>query len=64
MLSEVKTYRATCERCGHSWILKNIKVIPKKCPSCGNPYWNKKREREFGHGKRKKIREKFTKAKE
>lgn len=63
MLSEVKikTYKATCERCGHSWILKNKNAIPKKCPFCNNPYWNQKRKREFGHGKRKK--EEFTKAK-
>lgn len=27
-----------CLRCGHNW--KSYVEHPKKCPDCGNPYWN------------------------
>ncbi len=40
---------ATCGRCGHLWELKRTDadgkpLIPKKCPSCKSPYWNKPRK--------------------
>lgn len=29
-----------CERCGYQWIPRN-KTIPKNCPKCKSPYWDK-----------------------
>lgn len=29
-----------CLRCGHSWYPKKP-VLPKVCPKCKSPYWNK-----------------------
>lgn len=34
----------SCTRCHHSWIPRS-KNIPKVCPSCNSPYWNKERRR-------------------
>jgi DNA-directed RNA polymerase subunit RPC12/RpoP len=31
-----------CLRCGHLWIPR--RDIPKKCPRCNSPYWNKMRK--------------------
>ena len=30
-----------CGKCGHTWKQRG-KNIPKKCPSCTNPNWNKR----------------------
>ncbi len=40
---------ATCGRCGHQWELKRTDadgklLIPKNCPHCHSPYWNKPRK--------------------
>lgn len=35
-----------CNRCYHSWT-KRKKSIPKYCPKCKSPYWNKKRIRKL-----------------
>lgn len=40
---------ATCGRCGHLWELKRTDadgkvLIPKACPHCHSPYWNKPRK--------------------
>lgn len=37
---------ATCNRCNHTWQLRNYNKIPKNCPNCKSPYWNKERIRE------------------
>lgn len=34
-----------CYRCDHSWRPNNIKRIPKVCPKCKSPYWNKPRQK-------------------
>jgi len=34
----------SCKRCNHSW-LPRTKKLPKVCPKCNSPYWNKKRVR-------------------
>lgn len=31
-----------CTRCHHKWIPRSSK-IPKVCPNCNSPYWNKER---------------------
>lgn len=28
-----------CYRCGHEWRPRDIKIVPKVCPECKNPYW-------------------------
>lgn len=46
---EVKkmVFVATCTRCGHNWQprqeAQRIKSMPKQCPRCHSPYWNKPR---------------------
>ena len=40
---------ATCGRCGHRWELKRTDadgkvLIPKACPVCHSPYWNRPRK--------------------
>lgn len=34
----------TCLRCGHTWKSRRTKTgIPKTCPRCCSPYWNRER---------------------
>lgn len=33
-----------CTRCGHVWRPKYTRV-PKYCPECNSPYWNKEKMR-------------------
>lgn len=35
---------AKCERCGHEWKRRSAD-LPKVCPKCKSPYWNKERVR-------------------
>lgn len=45
MMTINKTFKLlNCLRCKHEWISKR-KQLPKVCPKCKSPYWNKKRER-------------------
>jgi predicted Zn-ribbon and HTH transcriptional regulator len=32
-----------CKRCGHEWYPARPK-LPKVCPKCKSPYWNKERK--------------------
>lgn len=38
-----------CERCEHTWLPREResygKELPKVCPRCKSPYWNKPRQR-------------------
>jgi len=43
MQKEVKLFECGCERCGHKWFTRHTKV-PKACPECNSPYWNKPRK--------------------
>jgi predicted nucleic acid-binding Zn-ribbon protein len=38
----VEVVHATCGRCGHTWTPKGGR-IPKRCPACTSPYWNRER---------------------
>lgn len=31
-----------CKRCGHEWITRIVE-LPKCCPGCKSPYWNRER---------------------
>ena len=33
----------TCLRCGHKWYKRNPE-IPKVCPKCKTPYWDRPRK--------------------
>lgn len=35
----------TCYRCGYEWAPKDFTKLPKSCPSCKSPYWNRQRVR-------------------
>lgn len=37
---EIAIKQLKCLRCGHEWI-PNKAELPRVCPSCHNPYWNK-----------------------
>ena len=32
-----------CKRCEHKWVRRNWDSLPKVCPKCKSPYWNKER---------------------
>lgn len=37
-----------CLRCGHRWHVRKydddaFPILPKRCPKCKSPYWNRKR---------------------
>lgn len=34
---------AECTRCGHVWRIRR-QGVPKSCPACHSPYWNKERK--------------------
>ena len=34
-----------CGRCEYKWIPKHKNKLPKNCPRCNSPYWNKPRKR-------------------
>jgi predicted Zn-ribbon and HTH transcriptional regulator len=34
----------SCNRCNHSWWARSLS-LPKVCPKCKSPYWNKERVR-------------------
>ncbi|MEW6295231.1 MAG: hypothetical protein AB1467_02950 [Candidatus Diapherotrites archaeon] len=29
-----------CERCGHKWVPRMEKELPRVCPYCKSPYWD------------------------
>ncbi len=34
-----------CYRCDHEWLPHNKDILPKVCPKCKSPYWDKPRKR-------------------
>ena len=32
-----------CYRCEHEWLSYDKKIIPKVCPKCKSPYWDRPR---------------------
>jgi len=38
--NEIKLPTLNCLRCGHHWFPKRPQ-LPKICPTCKSPYWNK-----------------------
>lgn len=42
-MSDIKELTLTCRRCGNEWQRRT--KLPKQCPGCRSPYWNKDRVR-------------------
>lgn len=45
-----------CFRCSHEWISSDKSQIPKVCPKCKSPYWDRPRlkpKKEIKRGKKK-----------
>jgi len=36
-----------CFRCGYEWVPKNFANLPKNCPRCNSPYYNKPRQKDL-----------------
>jgi predicted Zn-ribbon and HTH transcriptional regulator len=33
-----------CERCEHVWVPRDMAVMPRVCPKCKSPYWDRPRK--------------------
>ena len=33
-----------CYRCGHEWRPNDLDILPRVCPKCKNPYWDRPRK--------------------
>jgi predicted Zn-ribbon and HTH transcriptional regulator len=51
-MGEITLKGYQCERCNHKWIPREESEIPRVCPKCKSPYWDKPRKIE---GKKKDI---------
>ena len=40
-----------CYRCTYEWRPRNIEEIPKVCPHCKNPYWDRPKKEKNKNGK-------------
>lgn len=56
----VTIHYARCERCGHEW-KRRSSGVPKVCPKCKSPYWNKERTRSEGKAEVTSKRERYEK---
>lgn len=41
-----------CKRCSHEWVQRTLN-LPKVCPRCKSPYWNKERRKQIKFNKDK-----------
>jgi rubrerythrin len=39
--------KGTCRRCGHRWKIRK-ETLPKACPACKSPYWNRAYKKKKG----------------
>lgn len=39
-----------CERCSHRWVPRDWVTVPRVCPKCKSPYWNKPRKNQVPSG--------------
>ena len=37
----VELQKLKCERCGHTWVRRDLENVSKVCPKCKSPYWMK-----------------------
>lgn len=52
MPEQIKIPHETCQRCGHTWNLRKPE-LPRVCPKCKSPYWDKPRQAAKRAGKKK-----------
>jgi len=45
-MGEIMLKGYKCERCGHKWYPREEREIPRVCPKCKSPYWDKPRKTE------------------
>jgi ATP-dependent Zn protease len=60
MTDELTLPTLKCLRCSHTWYPRNPR-LPKVCPSCKSPYWNKEREKRWAIEKAKGTKGKKVK---
>lgn len=41
----------TCSRCSHEWVPR-VPTLPKRCPQCKSPYWQRPRKEADGQNNR------------
>lgn len=41
-----------CYRCDHAWRPQNIDHIPKVCPKCKSPYWDRPKNKGGNNAKK------------
>lgn len=46
-----------CYRCSHEWLSSNKNQVPKVCPKCKSPYWDRPKTR-FTKNKKKISKQK------
>jgi len=52
-MTQIKIPYLSCMRCEHKWIPRSPE-LPKVCPKCNSPYWNKEYKRsDIINGKKK-----------
>lgn len=57
-MKQIKIPYLNCTRCRHKWIPRSSN-IPKVCPKCNSPYWNKEyRRSDIVNGPKKKLNKK------
>ena len=44
--ANIKIIGHKCFRCGHEWRPKKMDSIPKVCPKCKSPYWDRPKNTE------------------
>ena len=42
-IGKVQLWGYRC-RCGHEWLARNKKEVPRVCPDCKSPNWDKPRK--------------------
>ena len=52
-MTKIKLPYLFCKRCFHQWIPRS-QELPKVCPHCNSPYWNKERRKDIMKEKPKK----------
>jgi hypothetical protein len=55
-MTKIKISYLFCKRCFNQWIPRS-ENLPKVCPRCNSPYWNKERQRSVDMKKEKDDRD-------
>ena len=44
-MAKIQVWAWQCERCGHTWVPREVDSQPKVCPKCKSPYWDRPRQK-------------------